>query len=86
MYKWQQDGAEINPPPEGVSGETTSTLQIDSVKKSHEGTYTCIVSNLAGTTPSKPAQLTVSKFLFLAFLIPSFENFDDRFVLTKHME
>ena len=83
MYKWQRDGADLNPLPEEVSGETTSTLQIDSVKKQHKGTYTCIVSNAAGTTRSKPAQLTVSKFLYLTFLIPSFENFEDRFVLTN---
>ena len=66
-YKWQQNGADLDPPPEGVSGETTNTLQIDNVKKNHEGTYTCIVNNAAGSTPSNPAQQTVCKLLSLYF-------------------
>ena len=68
-YKWQWDGADLDPLPEGVSGETTSTLQIDNVKKKHKGTYTCTVSNAAGPTPSNSAQLTVCKFLYLVVLI-----------------
>ena len=71
-FKWQWDGADLDPLPEGVSGETTSTLQINNVKKKHEGTYKCIVSNAAGPTTSNPAQLTVCKFLYLALLIQSF--------------
>ena len=63
-YKWQQDGADLDPLP-GVSGETTDTLQIDNVKKKHEGAYTCIVSNAAGSTLSNTAQLTVCKFLYV---------------------
>ena len=63
-YKWQRDGADLDPLP-GVSGETTDTLQIDNVKKKHEGTYTCIVSNAAGSTLSNTAQLTVCKFLYV---------------------
>ena len=66
-YKWQRDGADLDPLPEGVSGETTDTLQIDNVRKKHEGTYTCIVSNAAGFIPSKPAQLTVREFLYRRF-------------------
>ena len=69
-YKWQRNGADLDSLPEGVPGETTSTLQIDNVKKHHEGTYTCIVSNEVGATPQKPvsnttsspAQLTVRKY------------------------
>ena len=68
-YKWQRDGADLDSLLQGVSGETTDTLQIDNVKKKHEGTYTCIVSNAAGPTPSNSAQLTVRKFLCLAVLI-----------------
>ena len=60
-YKWQWNGADLDRLPEGMSGETTSTLQIHSVKKSHEGTYTCTVRNAAGDITSEPAQLTVCK-------------------------
>ena len=65
-YNWQRNGADLNPLPEGMSGETTDTLQIDNVKRKYEGTCTCIVSNnTAGPTPSNPAQLTVRKFLYV---------------------
>ena len=67
-YKWQRDAADLDPPP-GVSGETTNTLRIDNVEKKHEGTYTCMVSNAAGPTPSNCAQLTVCKLLYLVFKI-----------------
>ena len=71
-YKWQRDGADLNPPPERVSGETAATLQIDNVKKKHEGTYKCIVSNGAGPTSSKCAQLTVRKCFYLVFIIQQY--------------
>ena len=72
-YKWQWDGADLDSLP-GVSGETTSTLKIDNVKKKHKGTYTCIVSNAAGPTPSNPAQLTVRKFLYPVVLIQQYRQ------------
>ena len=50
-YKWQRDGADLDPLAEAVSGEATDTLKIDNVKR-HKGTYTCIVSNAAGDTTS----------------------------------
>ena len=68
-YKWQRDGADLDPLPEGVSGETTSTLLIDNVEKSHQGDYRCIVSNAAGSTSSKCAQLTVRKCFYLGFIV-----------------
>ena len=61
-YQWQRNSTDLDPPPEGVSGETTRTLQIDSVKKSHEGIYRCIVSNKVGATPLKPVSTTTSNF------------------------
>ena len=64
-YRWQRNGADVDPLSKGVSGKTTNTLQIDNIKKKHEGTYTCIVSNAAGDTPSNPTQLTVRKFLYI---------------------
>ena len=62
-YKWKRNGVDLNPPPAGVSGESTNTLKIQNVKKNHEGTYTCIVSNTAGGVTSNPAQLTVRECL-----------------------
>ena len=63
MYKWQRNDADLNHLP-GVSDETTDTLQIENVKRSHKGTYRCIVSNAAGEARlSNPAQLTVRKCL-----------------------
>ena len=64
-YKWQWNDADLDPLPEGVSGETTRILQIDNVEKTHEGTYTCIVSNAIGPNSSKSAQLTVRKISLL---------------------
>ena len=69
-YKWQRNGADLDPLPEGVLGETTCTLKIDNVQKSHQGGYTCIVSNAAGPTPSNSAQLTVRKCFYLVLIIP----------------
>ena len=81
-HKWQQNGADLHTLL-GVSGETTNILQIDNVKKNHEGTYTCILSNAAGDTTSKPAHLTVRKYLYLVFLIESFADFEDKFCASK---
>ena len=73
-YKWQQNGADLDPLPEGMSGETTCTLQINNVKKSHQGDYTCIVSNAAGPTLSNPAQLTVRECSYLVIVIQQYMN------------
>ena len=78
-YKRQRDGADLDSLPERVSGETTGVLQIDNVKKSHQG-ETCIVSNAAGPTPSKCARLTVRKCLYL---VQGYVHFEDRFCASK---
>ena len=71
-YKWQWNGADLDSLPEGVSGETTHTLKIGNVEKSHRGEYRCIVSNAAGPTPSNPAQLTVRKCFYPVFIIQQY--------------
>ena len=38
-----------------------ATLTISKVEKSNEGSYRCVVSNLAGNQTSIPAKLTVGK-------------------------
>ena len=65
-YRWQQNGADLNPLPQGVFGEATANLRIENVMMNHQGQYRCIVSNAAGNSiTSDPAQLTVRKFLYL---------------------
>ena len=72
-YQWQWNGADLDPPPEGVSSETTNTLTIASVRETHQGVYSCVVSNASrSSTTSNPAQLAVRKFLCLVFLLQMF--------------
>ena len=66
-YQWQQNGANIDPPPAGVSGATTNTLTIANVQESSEGLYRCVVSNAAGSPTSTAAQLTVCEWLYNAY-------------------
>ena len=68
-YQWklERDGANIDPLPEGVYNATTNILTIAHVRKRHEGTYTCVVSNAAGATTSNTARLTLRECLYLAF-------------------
>ena len=80
-YKWQRNDADSDPLPEGMSGETTRTLKIDNVEKSHQGDYTCIVSNAAGPTPSNPAQLTVRKCFYLVLIIQLYTINPEIFVI-----
>ena len=59
-YQWQLDGANLDPPPAGVSGATTNTLTIECVQESNTGVYTCVVSNAPkSTTTSNAAKLTL---------------------------
>ena len=67
-YQWQRDCADLDSLP-GVSDDT---LQIDSVKKKHKRAYTCVVSNAAGSPPSKCSELTFGKFLYLLFIIQQY--------------
>ena len=61
-YQWQLNGANLAPPPAGVSGVTTDTLTINNVQESNTGVYTCVVSNAPkSTTTSNGAQLTLSE-------------------------
>ena len=50
-YKWQWNGADLDPLLEGMSDETAATLELDSIKKSHQA-------------PSKHGQLTVRKIFY----------------------
>ena len=64
-YHWEwnpakEGGSEEWQPCSGVEGYDTATLTIPSVQKSNEGMYRCVISNCAGSKPSKPAELKVS--------------------------
>jgi uncharacterized repeat protein (TIGR03803 family) len=57
-YRWQVDGASLTDRAE-VSGAASSTLTIANVTSADAGTYSVIVSNVAGTVTSAVAALTV---------------------------
>jgi hypothetical protein len=50
-FQWQKDGRNI-------SGATTSSYALTNVQMTDGGTFTLVISNLLGTTTSKPAVLT----------------------------
>jgi len=52
-YQWRLDGANI-------SGATSATLNLTSVTTGQAGSYTCVVTNSAGTATSAAAMLTVN--------------------------
>ena len=67
-YKWQwKPAAEV----EGLSVEwqpcdaESTSLTIPSVQKSNEGSYHCVVSNIAGTQTSEPAKLSIGKRAYM---------------------
>ena len=68
-YQWEwkptMDDSEWHPcNVEKFTGEDSSTLTIPHVQKSIEGSYRCVVSNCAGNSRSKAAELNVGKFQF----------------------
>ena len=72
-YLWQRNGANLDPPPVGVSGAITNMLTIDSVLESNTGVYTCVVSNgPTSTTTSNAAQLKLRELLYYVCLFQSF--------------
>ena len=68
-YQWQLNGANLDPPPVGVSGAATNTLTIDNVRGSNTGVYTCVVSNAPKSTiTSNAAKLTLRECSYLMYL------------------
>lgn len=51
-YQWQRNGVDI-------PGQTSSTLVFTSVQAVNQADYRCIVSNVAGSTPSNSATLSL---------------------------
>ena len=65
-YQWQHEvkwgsGEWQSCDVEKFSGANSSSLIILSVQKSDEGSYRCIVSNIAGSQSSEPALLTTGE-------------------------
>jgi formylglycine-generating enzyme required for sulfatase activity len=52
-YQWKKDGS-------AVGGATSATYAISSVQGSQAGSYTCVVTNVAGSATSSAAVLTVN--------------------------
>lgn len=52
-YQWYKNGT-------AISGATQNPYTIPAASQSHEGSYTCVVSNNAGTATSQPALLEVN--------------------------
>lgn len=51
-YQWKKDGV-------AIAGATASTYTISQVRSSDAGKYTCVVTNISGTTTSEAATLVV---------------------------
>ena len=61
-YQWYKDGELITPDTHPYcDGAMTPTLKIRAVLTEYEGTYSCLVSNEAGSIESDSAQLAVGK-------------------------
>ena len=67
-YKWQwkpaaeAEGLSEEWQPCDAEGADSASLTITSVQKSNEGSYHCVVSNIAGTQTSEPAKLSIGKY------------------------
>ena len=59
-FQWQKDGSSVCDD-NRIHGTGTKTLSIQSVKKSDEGCYRCLVENAVGSKPSPDAELSVCK-------------------------
>ena len=62
QYQWQRDDIDLNDDSR-LSGTNTSNLTITGVLEEDGGNYTCNVSNVVGSVPSRTAELTVCKLL-----------------------
>jgi ABC-type molybdate transport system substrate-binding protein len=58
-FQWWKNTSELLVDGGNVSGATNKTLALSNVKKADEGTYSCVITNLAGSTNSAGATLTV---------------------------
>ncbi len=62
VYQWRKDGVELEGIPSKYSGIESNSLRILSVNDpDDEGMYSVRVANMAGTTDSNSAQLTIGK-------------------------
>lgn len=57
-FQWRRNGDSLEDVG-GISGSQSATLQISVTTPDDSGSYDCLVSNLCGSTPSRPAELSV---------------------------
>ena len=60
-YSWQEDGVAMADDG-GIQGVNESTLTIIRVFEGDEGSYLCVVSNIAGTATSNAALLILGRY------------------------
>ena len=62
-YTWMQNGGAL--PSDGRFMTANEMLTIQNVMPSDVGSYSCVVSNAAGSDTSNPASLTLSELVFV---------------------
>ena len=71
QFQWQKDGEDIDssePRFSSLQTDSTSTLRIESVKKSDQGHYSCLVKNPVGKI-SSVAELIICKLIVPVFIV-----------------
>jgi len=58
-FQWWKNGTELLVDGVNLGGATSPTLWLTNVTKANEGTYSCVITNLAGSTNSAEATLVV---------------------------
>jgi len=59
-FQWQKDGMDLHDD-HRIRGTDTNTLSIQSVQKSDNGGYRCLVKNAVGSKLSSESELSVCK-------------------------
>jgi len=74
IFWWQKDGSNLYDD-HRLHGTDTNTLSIQSVKKSDQGYYSCLVKNDLGSKSSHSAKLSVCKLIAITTVLSNFHNY-----------